>query len=268
MIVYGDDPGSPGIDEGAEADDTITFKINGITATVDSGDATWTHGEIKSVTLSAAPTTIAMAGINLPGPKAVAPADTVTFQVDVRNDGDGLDFYGVKLSMSLPGGSGINEWEALEPDSVVYANPDDTVSVFFSIKAPLFNIDTANTVTYTVFSHLDTTVTVGGDVDVFMTITDVDDPQVVLPGSFVLQQNYPNPFNPSTIIAFNLSARTTARLDIIDILGRVVESRNLGDLPAGPHQVEYEADGLASGVYFYRLVTESAAQSRKMILLR
>jgi len=266
--VYGDDPNTSGIDEGAEDGEQITFKINGRTATVTAGDDTWTNQELKSVTLSAA-TTVAMTGISLPGDTLIMPGTTVTFQVDVRNDGDGLDFYGVSLSMSAYDSSGIYYWEALEPDTVVYADTNEVVSVAFSVRSPTFNPDTVNTISYTVFSHVDPTVTVTGSVEAIITLTDVDDdPGSILPGSFVLHQNYPNPFNPTTTIAYQLAIGSTARLDIIDMLGRTVDSRDLGWLPAGQGRIEYDATGLASGVYFYRLATETAVKNKKMILLK
>ncbi|MCP4684151.1 MAG: T9SS type A sorting domain-containing protein [bacterium] len=265
--VYGDDANTTGVDEGASAGEQITFKINGRTAAVDAGDDTFSDQSLKSVTLSAS-ATVALSLHNQPFNKAVAPGRTEQFQVDVRNDGNGLDFYGVKLSMSLPGGTGAFDWEALEPDSVIYADSGATVPVFFSVRTPTFHSDTVNTISYTVFSHVDTAVTGSGSFDVYMTVTDVDDPDINLPGSFVLHQNYPNPFNPTTTILFNLSARSAAQLDIFDITGRTVESRKLGVLPSGDHTVEFDASGLASGVYFYRLATENAVDTRKMMLLK
>lgn len=265
--VYGDDPNTTELDEGAEAGEQITFKINGRTASVTAGDDTWANQELKSVTL-AATSTIAMTGISYPADTLVLPDRTVTFEVQVRNDGDGLDFYGVKLSMSVPSGTNSFDWEAMEPDTVIYADTNEVVTVYFSVRTPTFNADTLNTITYTVFSHNDTTVTVDSTVNLYNTITDVDDPWVTLPGSFTLEQNYPNPFNPTTTIAFNLAVGSTTHLDIIDMLGRTVDSRNLGWISAGSGQIEYDASGLASGVYLYRLSTDTGAQSRKMMLLK
>ncbi len=265
--VYGDQAGTTGLDEGAVADDQITFKINGRTATVSAGDDTWTNQLQKWVRLDAT-ATVAMDSISAPTDTLVLPDRTITFEVQVQNTGDGIDFYGVKLAMSVTGGSNTFDWEALEPDTIVYADTNEVATVYFSVRTPTFHADTANTVTYTVFSHNDTTVTVGGTVDLFISITDVDDPWVTLPGAFTLDQNYPNPFNPTTTIAFNLAVGSTTRLDIIDILGRIVESRDLGWLSAGPTSVEFDASGLASGVYLYRLSTETGGQTRKMLLLK
>jgi hypothetical protein len=266
--VYGDDPITPLIDEGAETDEDIVFKINGRDATVTAGSASWVHGVIKTLTLSTS-ATVAMTGLSYPPDTLIMPGDTDTYRVEVRNDGDGTDFYGVNLSMSLPGGTTSFDWQAFEPDSVVYAGPGESVFVYFSVYAPVFNADTVNTISYTVFSHLDNSVTVTGSFDLFMSVTDVNDPDIsILPGSFALFQNYPNPFNPTTTIAYRLATSSAVNLEIFDVLGRVVESRDLGWLSAGPGEVEFEGSYLASGVYFYRLSTESGSLTKKMILLK
>ncbi len=267
--VYGDDPGTL-LDEGASAGETITFKINGRTATVTHGDATWTDKSLKSVTLSAT-ATIAMTGISYPADTLVMPGDTGRFHVEVRNDGNGTDFYGVKMSMSHTSGTTNFDWESFPPDSVIYAGVGQTVSVYFSARAPIFVStpdDTINTVSYTVFSEVDTTVTVTGSFNMIMSLTDIDEDGVVMPGSFALYQNYPNPFNPTTNIAYQLPTGSRAQLDVYDVLGRVVESRDLGWLSAGEGMLKFDGSDLASGVYFYRLSTETFAKTRKMILLK
>ena len=267
FAVYGDDPNTVGLDEGADPGEQIAFRINGRVATLVQGDDVWASEALKSVTLSA-DAIIAISAVSLPNDRQVVPADTATFEVRVRNDGNGIDFYGVKLQMSLAGGPGPFDWEALEPETAIYADSGEVVSVYFSIRTPSFNADTTNQVTYTVFSHNDTTVTVQGTVNCIMTLTDVNDGDELMPNSFAVEQNYPNPFNPATIIAWNLPSRSTARLDVFDILGRLIESRDLGLLPAGPGQIEFDGSELASGVYLYRFATESASVTRKMILVK
>ncbi len=269
MFVYGDDPETDGLDEGAVSGDSVSFKINGVDATIVTGDPLWVNQVTDRNIQLTVTQTIAMTAMALPNAQAVAPGDTVEITVQVRNDGDGLDFYGVNLSMTLPGGSDtLNQWEALEPDTAVYAAPGETVSVNFSVRSSLWGADTVNTVTFAVFSHLDTTVTVTGDVQVIKTITDVDDPFSLLPGAFALYQNYPNPFNPTTVIAFELSSRSAVEVDIFNVLGQRVDHMNLGSLSAGPQSFEFDGTRLTSGVYFYRLSTDMQSQSKKMILLK
>jgi glycosidase len=85
------------------------------------------------------------------------------------------------------------------------------------------------------------------------------------PSVFVLHQNYPNPFNPGTTIRFELPKTSHVTLTVYDILGREVsvlldESRN-----AGVHELQFDASGLASGIYFYRLQAEGFVQTRKLV---
>jgi len=265
--VYGDDSNTPALDEGAVDGEHIVFKINGRAASVAAGDDTWTHQAQKSVTLTAN-ATVAVTGISFPPDTLIMPGDTDVYRVEVRNDGDGIDFYGVKLSMSLAGGTTPFDWQVFEPDTVIYANAGGNAFVYFSVYAPIFNADTVNTISYTVFSHLDTTVTVTGSFDLFMSITDVDPDISILPGSFALYQNYPNPFNPTTTLAYYLATSSAVTLEVFDVLGRVVDSRDLGRLSAGPGEFEFDGANLASGVYFYRLSTDSGSLTRKMILLK
>ncbi len=73
------------------------------------------------------------------------------------------------------------------------------------------------------------------------------------PKVFSLDQNYPNPFNPSTKINFSLATDSKVSLKVFDILGQEVMSLINGNLVAGSHEVTFNASGLNSGVYFYRL---------------
>ena len=76
---------------------------------------------------------------------------------------------------------------------------------------------------------------------------------VFAPAEFSLQQNYPNPFNPSTKITFSLAENSKVTLTIFNVLGQEVTSVLNTDLDAGEHEVDFNAVGLNSGVYFYKL---------------
>ncbi|HUV31749.1 MAG TPA: T9SS type A sorting domain-containing protein [Acidobacteriota bacterium] len=268
--VYGDDPRTETLDEGAVGDEQIIFKINGRTATVTAGDDTWSQNALKSVTLTATGTimpTLYQPAID----RVVEWGDTVNVVVRIKNDGNGIDFYGVTLSMSVPDsatGPSLFLWEATAPDTAVYADSGEVVPVSFDVRVPIFNAFTVDTVYYTVFSHLDTTKKISGSMSITMALVDVDEPESALPGGFTLNQNYPNPFNPTTTIPFTLPMRSQTRLEIYNVLGRQIDVLDLGALSDGPHEVAYDASPLASGIYFYRLVTEYAVQSRKMILVK
>ena len=103
------------------------------------------------------------------------------------------------------------------------------------------------------------------------------------PVSFGLAQNYPNPFNPTTNIRFQVPEAADVRLAVYDRLGREVAVILDGRMDAGSHEARFDATGLASGVYLYKLqarATGSTAgpdavsgsgsfvQARKMIVVR
>ncbi len=87
------------------------------------------------------------------------------------------------------------------------------------------------------------------------TLTAVTETRPV-PSSFRLEQNYPNPFNPTTAISYHLAAVSRVSLKIYDVLGREVATLVNARQNAGDHTITFNASGLASGVYFYRLVAK------------
>ena len=98
-------------------------------------------------------------------------------------------------------------------------------------------------------------------------------PESQIPETIVLNQNYPNPFNPVTMISFSLTKADTVGIDIYNLSGQLVKSYELGALPAGRSQVLWNAtntfgEPVSSGVYLYRLKTNHAIQTKKMVLVR
>jgi len=89
-----------------------------------------------------------------------------------------------------------------------------------------------------------------------------------IPKDFTLYQNYPNPFNPSTTIRILLPKREHVTLKVFDVLGREVATLINGELNPGEHSVVFNAKGLASGVYFYRLETPSFFKTKTMEVLK
>ncbi|MFH1194452.1 MAG: T9SS type A sorting domain-containing protein [bacterium] len=94
-----------------------------------------------------------------------------------------------------------------------------------------------------------------------------------LPKDYELTQNYPNPFNPSTTIKFSLPVQSRVTLKLYDILGNEIKTLAEGFHIAGRHRVEFNSDGLASGVYIYRLTAVSMygskfTESKKMTLIK
>ncbi len=83
-----------------------------------------------------------------------------------------------------------------------------------------------------------------------------------------VRPNYPNPFNPSTTIAFTLPRSSRARLEVFDTRGARIRNFDLGVRAAGENTYQLQAEGLASGVYFYRVSANGASGTRKMIVVR
>ena len=98
--------------------------------------------------------------------------------------------------------------------------------------------------------------------------TDVKNKVVNIPSEFSLKQNYPNPFNPSTIIQFDLPKELYTKLEIYNALGEKVTTLVSEKLAAGKHKYEWNAEGMPSGIYFYRLNTEKFTKTDKMLLLK
>ena len=89
-----------------------------------------------------------------------------------------------------------------------------------------------------------------------------------VPSSFELKQNYPNPFNPSTIIEFSIAKNSFVTLSVFDHLGREIEKPVSGNLDAGTYSLNFDASGLASGTYYYRINTGEFSETKKMILVK
>lgn len=96
---------------------------------------------------------------------------------------------------------------------------------------------------------------------------------VELPSQFTLNQNHPNPFNPSTKISFELPVDADVKLDVYNTIGQLVAELVNNGLSGGRHEVNFNADELSSGIYYYKLTAASKDgqifnATRKMILIK
>ncbi|MFQ5570554.1 MAG: T9SS type A sorting domain-containing protein [Rhodothermales bacterium] len=89
-----------------------------------------------------------------------------------------------------------------------------------------------------------------------------------MPGTYALGQNYPNPFNPTTTIPFTVPEGGIVELRVYNVLGQEVATLVDEYLPAGTHEVSWEARGLSSGTYLYVIKAASFTQTRRMILVK
>ena len=102
----------------------------------------------------------------------------------------------------------------------------------------------------------------------FRNTTTTVNPDRSIPGAYLVKQNYPNPFNPSTTIEFGIPKESAVRLEVYNALGErvgVLLERTMG---AGYHSVVFDAGGLPSGIYFYRLLGGDVNVIKKMMLVR
>lgn len=101
---------------------------------------------------------------------------------------------------------------------------------------------------------------------IFNNLTGVTNQNV--PGEFRLFQSFPNPFNPSTIIRYEIPSSQRVVIRVYDDIGREVTTLVDGFKAAGTHEVEFNARGLASGVYFYRIQTPHINDTKKMVYIK
>jgi len=106
------------------------------------------------------------------------------------------------------------------------------------------------------------------DFDGTSELSNVLEVTIDLPINFSLEQNFPNPFNPSTTIKYQLPKTSLVTIKVFDVLGNEIATLVNEELPAGEYEVEFDASGLTSGVYFYKLTSGDDIETRKMILIK
>ena len=99
--------------------------------------------------------------------------------------------------------------------------------------------------------------------------TDVNqEPLFSVPATFELLQNYPNPFNPSTRIKYAISEQTRVTLKVFNVIGQQVATLVDEVQSAGNYVAKFDAVGLSTGVYFYKLDAGSFTSVKKMVLVK
>jgi len=103
----------------------------------------------------------------------------------------------------------------------------------------------------------------------------VEDDLLIIPEKYSLAQNYPNPFNPVTKIKYQIPELSVVTIKVYDVLGSEIITLVNEEKPVGSYEVEFDATGLPSGIYFYRLQAVptgrqagSFVETKKMVLLK
>lgn len=98
-------------------------------------------------------------------------------------------------------------------------------------------------------------------------VTSVDEDNQIIK-SFTLYQNYPNPFNPNTTISYFIPEESFVKLQIFNSLGQIVKVLVNGNHKSGEYKINFSADGLSSGVYYYQLTSENYTITKKFMLVK
>jgi len=271
LHVYGDDLETETIDEGCVTSDHITFKINGKVA--------YKLGPKTDVWIGIAATKImnlAITDAEAFAVAATAPPEgadtagvTVSYDVIVTNNGSGVDL--IALTVTSKSGWVVTGIDTAGQYYTTGEHKTLPVTVAIPAGTPL---GTQDTLTVVAASRFDPTAKATKKiVTTVNTVTGVDDGTFHVPGMFTLNQNFPNPFNPETVISLSLDKPGDVTLSVYDILGRTVTTLYHGYLPTGQHQFRWNGtdgngQGVASGVYFYRLSSDQISLTRKMALMK
>jgi hypothetical protein len=168
----------------------------------------------------------------------------------IDDDGNNTLSYTAKLNNGNP----LPGWLSFDSTTRTFSGTPDTVAVFIiGVTA----IDTAGASALCVFR-----------ITTVPSSTGVEKDKDQLPKDFALQQNYPNPFNPTTVISYQLSVNSNVKLSIFDVLGREVTTLVNEKKPAGSYAVQWNAIGMPSGIYFYKLQVGKYTEAKKLILLK
>jgi hypothetical protein len=168
---------------------------------------------------------------------------------------------GLAVQITLSGGSGNVAGELVDTTGAVVSVNNGTSSNPFTLTAPHAGRYTVNAGYKNPSRRWDST-------QVEIILTGVGDDQTGLPGYYQLGQNYPNPFNPTTSIDYSIPVRSQVTLKVYDISGREVATLVDGFEEPGTKTVTFDADGIASGVYVYRLQAGNYTETKHLIVMR
>ena len=97
---------------------------------------------------------------------------------------------------------------------------------------------------------------------------DAENENPFIVSDYKLSQNYPNPFNPVTVISYRVPVKSFVSLKVYDIIGREIQSLVNEEKDAGRYEIYFDASSLSSGVYFYKIKSESYSEIKKMVLIK
>ncbi len=188
-----------------------------------------------------------------------------TIDVSVEISGEILDFGNVVV----PAGAFPNTYHLLQSMAIEFTVPETTITA--EINRNMWMAENVGPVKF-----LNLPVYLPGDPEpgqlqelVEYQVTGVEQQDInTVPATFSLEAPYPNPFNPITAISYQLPALSFVNLTVHDVSGRQVAELVNGWMGAGVHEVNFEASGLASGIYIYHIEAGDFIASGKMVLMK
>lgn len=266
--IYGDDPVTTGVDEGAEAGDMLTFFINNKPATLVGGTGIWTYPGFYEFPLVSSTNDIEAVLVTGPADAFALEGDIVNLDFIVTNKGnhsDAFDLNAASISgwtVSIPGGAATGS---------LSAGAATTVTVRVEVPTPISSYTTDDI--YLLATSQANSSIGGGDKGFIEAGPSAILEEEGVPEQYFLAQNYPNPFNPSTHIAFGLQAGGHTTVTVYNLLGQQVALLLDDYRPPGSHVVTWNGEDnsgrpVPSGIYFYRIQSEEFAQTRKMVLMK
>jgi hypothetical protein len=189
----------------------------------------------------------------------------IRFEVIVGDSVQKPYYFERPLHVSIPYKKGLVKKYGLKPEQLSMYFMTDSVT-YDTIGISNVHIDSLANRIFAMVEHFSTLV-IKQNPDISTSVSENNVSEAV-PDQFELLQNYPNPFNPITTIEFRLSEASNVTVSIFTITGQQLVTLVSGKYDAGTHRVQWDASGVASGLYFYRVETNNMAQIKKMILLR
>jgi len=169
--------------------------------------------------------------------------------VDVSSD-NGVTWNSIKYYYGIQ-----NEWKQEVLDITELANASTTFKIRFSVVTNTNTVADGWYVDNIKISNYPDALTSTGN-------------NQQIPLRFGLEQNYPNPFNPSTVIKYQVPENVNVKLVIYDMLGKVVKTVVNEHKTAGSYEVTFDAKGLASGMYFYKMEAGDFSEVKKMMFIK
>ena len=235
-----------------EFDTTHYWRVRAISGNDTSAwTKTWSFKSLKSPLIAPTPLTPFNGQINVGRITEFTWSNidsSIAYQFQLSNYNEKFTFIDIDTTINVKDGSD------LETVSFIFASPIKPYSQYWwRIKS--INVNKARSSEWSDIL----TFTTGGRTSV---------EEEIIPLEYILSQNYPNPFNPSTQIQYALPEATQVTLEVFNSVGQKVMELVNGQKSAGYHTATFDASGLSSGVYLYKLTTLSFTETKKMLLIK